>query len=219
MCHMQRNILAIALSVLVAGATANAEIIITSTFDTDVDGWAKLPGADASSSVQWISSGGNPGGFMRYNEVGAGFIDYVVAPSKFLGDRSLLYGGTFSFDITTNIISSPTNRNDQVRFLGGGLGIRRQLPNPIVGVWSYRLLELTDTGGWISEVTNAAATELEIMTVLGNLTGIHLLTDYRSGSEQPSFDNIRLYTPIPEPNSASLTVLAAAVIMRHRRRH
>jgi hypothetical protein len=54
-------------------------VYVSSTFDTDLDGWVGLDG-----SFSYQSSGGNPGGYIQfYDSAGTGFIS---APAKFLGD-------------------------------------------------------------------------------------------------------------------------------------
>jgi len=53
-----------------------------------------------------------------------------------------------------------------------------------------------------------------MLAVLGNLTGLHLLTVYRNGPEQVSYDNVTL---IPEPASVGLLVLGGAILMRRGR--
>jgi len=188
---------------------------VSSTFDTDTDGWFKLPGSDAGSSVQWVSAGGLPGGYMRYNEVGSGFLDFVAAPAKFLGNKAGYYGGTLSFDILTNTLSSPTNRDEQVMLIGGGLELRYNLPDPSpVNEWHARSLDLVETAGWINDADGQAPSQAEMQSVLGDLTALHLLTDYRNGPEGPSYDNVWL---TPEPTTAALLGLAGPLVMLRRR--
>lgn len=52
--------------------------MVTSTFDTDADGWT------FSYDHSWRSTGGNPGGYIHYIDTTADA--WVYAPSKFLGD-------------------------------------------------------------------------------------------------------------------------------------
>lgn len=62
-------IMKIVLCVLFVGATfvsnlLGSTLVIESNFDEDLDGWTKAPGSDGGSSLTWVSSGGNPGGFL-----------------------------------------------------------------------------------------------------------------------------------------------------------
>ena len=188
---------------------------VSSTFDTDTDGWFKLPGSDSGSSVDWVSTGGNPDGYMRYNEVGSGFVDFAAAPAKFLGDKSAYYGGTLSFDILTNTLSNPTNRSDQVKLIGGGIELKYELDDPSpTGQWHARSIDLIESAGWINTADNQAPDLSEMLSVLGDLTALHLLTDYRNGSETPSYDNVVL---TPEPTTAALLACVGPLMLRRRR--
>ncbi len=179
---------AIAASLLL-GASAFGSII--STFDADTEGWSKLPGSDANSSVIWVETGGNPDGYMLYNEVGAGFVDFVNAPAAFLGDLSAYYAGTLSFDIRTNTLSNPTNFSWQVELHGGGMTLGYQLSNPSpVNQWHHRNMVLTETAGWFNINTGLPPTQAEMLAVLSDVTALDLLTDYRNGPEQVSYDNV-----------------------------
>ncbi len=205
-------------SLAVFEAQAEADIIVESTFDTNVDGWQKLSGSDPASSVNWISTGGNPGGYLRYNEVGAGFEDFISAPNKFLGDKSLFYGGIFSFDRRTNVISNSLGRDNDVLFFGNGMTLRYNLPDPSVGSWTSHTIDLVETG-WFVGNTSVAPTTLEMQSVLANLTAIHLHVDFRSGAETPAYDNIRLWTSaVPEPNSLAFTCAGLLGLGLRRRR-
>ncbi|MBW2740625.1 MAG: LamG domain-containing protein, partial [Deltaproteobacteria bacterium] len=66
---------------------------VESTFDTGLEGWTGHP-----SELSWWASGGNPNGFARWGDIGAGS-KLLSAPGKFLGDWSALDGvGFISFD-------------------------------------------------------------------------------------------------------------------------
>lgn len=73
--------LILALLLLISGK-ADA-FLITSTFDTDADGWTST----VPSEVSWDSTGGNVDGYMRHED-GIGASTLLIAPSKFLGDWS-----------------------------------------------------------------------------------------------------------------------------------
>ncbi len=60
---------------------------ISSIFDTGLDGWVHKPGSIGVMS--WVPTGGNPDGYLRIADTGPASND-ALAPSKFLGDWSLL---------------------------------------------------------------------------------------------------------------------------------
>ncbi len=92
---------------------------VTSTFDTDLEGWEAV-GFNIDDSLGAILSGtvlsqqvnvgdmvhdagggafdGNPGGFARFTDVVTDPASFASAPGDFLGDLSGYTGGTFSFD-------------------------------------------------------------------------------------------------------------------------
>lgn len=193
---------------ILAAQSAAAVVIIESTFDTDLDGWTKAPGSDSGSTLTWVAEGGNPGGFLRFNEAAQGNTDRIAAPPKFLGDLSGFVGGVFSFDVGTNILSSPISNNDNVIFIGAGLTLRYDLPLPTVNTWTNFAIDLQADSGWILTSANRAPTPAEFQQVMGDLTAIRLLADFRSGAEQPYFDNIRMVA-IPEPGAGAVLALGA----------
>jgi len=218
-CQMKGLLRILLLGAAIASHTVLAALVIESTFDTDLDGWTKAPGSDNGSSLTWVAEGGNPGGFLRYNEAAQGNTDRLAAPAKFLGDRTEFIGGIFSFDVGTNILSSPIASTENVIFIGGGLSLRFDLPMPTVNTWTSFSMDLAPDAGWILASANRAPTPAEFLQVMSNLTAIHLLADFRSGTEQPYFDNIRLDS-IPEPGSFALLglgALGALLIHRNRR--
>ncbi len=60
---------------------------ITSTFDTDLDGWGQVPGE--TTSISFVSTGGNPGGYIQNSDTGP-TAGNIVAPDKFLGNWSVI---------------------------------------------------------------------------------------------------------------------------------
>ena len=192
-------------------------IIVESTFDADLDGWTKAPGSDSGSTLTWVGSGGNPGGYLRYNEAAQGSGDRVAAPAKFLGNMSAYVGGTFAMDRLTNILSNPVTANDDIRLIGGGFTLRYDLPFPGLNEWITEEVDLRHDAGWVHVGSGIAPTAGEFASVMGNLTAIHLLADFRSGVETPSFDNIRM-TGIPEPGTTALLLAGCAGLYFRRHR-
>ena len=78
-------------SIFIAGlivlTSSNVVEGITSTFDTDLEGWTLVDkyGNTAEGEIEWVDVGGNPGGFVAFTDEGndGGFIS---APSIYLGD-------------------------------------------------------------------------------------------------------------------------------------
>lgn len=200
---------------------ANVQASVLHTFDTSgqVAGYSKAPGSDASSTVTWQATGGNPGGYLRYTEATTGGEDRLALPNAFLGDKSGYYGGEFSFDhrLTGGTSYANTRLND-VEFVGGGFNLIYDLATPTLNTWLSHVLPLDDTGAWVHAGSLVPATASEILTTLSDLTAIYLHADFRLGTTEVShFDNIRM---VPEPTTwglAALGLLGLGLLRRLRR--
>lgn len=84
-------VLLMALVLMPAAASAGT---VTSTFDDGADGWT----ATEPDEVAWAPAGGNPDGYLRFEEL-SGVNTYIIAPPAFLGDWSALEGsGSLQYD-------------------------------------------------------------------------------------------------------------------------
>jgi hypothetical protein len=84
-------------AVLSYGSTAAFGInLVSSTFDTNLEMWT----GTGSGNFTFHASGGNPGGYVQYNDVsGTGGDGWLSAPAKFLGNWSALENqSTLSWD-------------------------------------------------------------------------------------------------------------------------
>ena len=117
--------------VALAGA-ANATTI-SSSFDTDLDGWTGQGGI-----LVWNSTGGNPGGFLQQNDTGNSNM-HVVAPAKFLGN---LNGFTLTVDIR-QLVGSPAGTFGGFGAIaitgGGGLTMNADLGSAALAWTTYTM--------------------------------------------------------------------------------
>jgi uncharacterized protein (TIGR03437 family) len=90
------------------GSVPPLRTVAISNFDKGLDGWSRnagpsdLPGAsqgDPNSVEVWREAGGNPGGYIRYEDAGGGMPDALVGPPKFLGNLAALTEPRFEFDM------------------------------------------------------------------------------------------------------------------------
>lgn len=204
---------------LLSAVTSVAQAGVLHTFDTSaqIAGYGKAPGSDPASTITWLATGGNPDGFLRYNEATTGGEDRMALPGAFLGDKSGYFGGELSFDHRLSGGSSYANtRLNDVEFVGGGLILQYDLPTPGLNAWVSHVIPLDASGAWINSATGLAATPSEILSALGDLTAIYLHVDFRLGGvERSDFDNIRM---VPEPASVSLALLGAIMLLLSWRR-
>jgi hypothetical protein len=195
-----------ALVVLVtAAASAIATPIVSSTFDLDDDGWivgSFLTPSGPTTAPTYVAADGNPAGHLHADDF-APWSAYH-APAKFLGDLSAAYGALLKFDIRvpgtdgvqySAVIISDGTTTLQFRGLPGIAG------------WQTYQIPLLASAGWQhstdGKTAGAAATELEIQTVLSNLQFLHINADWLTGMDYADLDNV-IITAQPEPSSMML---------------
>src|SRR3990172_704423 len=88
----------VALSLSGSFGTSQAAILVESTFDAGNEGWTvgDFFVNSGSATPTFLAAGGNPGGFIRTNDL-FGWNGYH-APAAFLGNQSAAYGGIFHVD-------------------------------------------------------------------------------------------------------------------------
>lgn len=182
-------------SLILIGKLCSAQI--TSTFDTDADGWTFF---DTSTpiTVNHQSSNGNPGGFVSvtYSASVGTTTESWFAPAKFLGNlvvRSL--GRDFKFDLQQSVAGTGSNPGiAEVRIENGGSVLVYQLPvKPAVApAWTSYSVKLDETGGWLwSTTSGSAATRSQIIQVLTNVTSIEIRGTYATNATYTSgLDNV-----------------------------
>jgi hypothetical protein len=88
---------------LFGAAAAQADIV--SMFNSDTQGWTVV--GDEVGPVTWVSSGGNPGGYVSVTDSVVGGVMYFVAPDPYFGDHSGAYGTALTFDLIQRYPDSP----------------------------------------------------------------------------------------------------------------
>lgn len=224
--------LIVLLAAMAAASSLAQAASVSSTFDTDRDGWGTaLNGGFLPTQV---ASGGNPDGHISMDDRVEGW-GYLSAPAKFA--TAALYGGSLSFDLRWTS-GSAAQFPVRAAISGGGLTLLRIFGNP-TDTWTTYSTLLADGAGWkyfsnldsdpSLAVTNAS--ETDIRTVLDHLSALYISTDYNStnvqvgGSEVTFIDNVRLDVAnqaLPEPGPLTLLALALAglglTLGRQRRR-
>jgi hypothetical protein len=179
-------------------ATAGAATV-SSVFGAGLEGWT-ISGDAASGSPYWVSSGGNPGGFIEAVDAVTGADLFWNAPAKFLGNRSAYYGGTLRFDrkVTSVNYIPPYD----VTLTGGGTSVHFALATQPGPNWTRHMITL------LPERTSPPTTEANLRSVLTNLTGIQIEGEYVNGAETDSLDNVFLTSPVPK--APKFTTVSAA---------
>ena len=100
--------LVVAVGLLSILPSATHAQLAVSTFGTDADGWVVADRSEldlhfiGTRPVIHITPGGNPGGFLQASDTTTNWW-YWRAPAKFLGDKSIAYGGSLSFDLISDM--------------------------------------------------------------------------------------------------------------------
>ncbi len=187
------------LSFITLAFTASAQI--TSTFDTDADGWtASHIGATAATSTHQ-GAGGNPGGYLSVapptsgGTVNTSFTWYWNAPSKFFGNFDLSFGSNFKVDLQQSVAGTDNTQSDIIIYSGGN-SIHFNFPTkPAVSpAWTSYNIALDETAGWRwNSVGGALALKPQIKIVLANITGIRIRCKYiNSAGYTSGIDNVTI---------------------------
>lgn len=184
--------------------------IAISTFDADRDGWTVQ--GDAPATPNWVSTGGNPGGYIMSTDDTVGGIWYWEAPFQYLGDVTAAFDGTLSYDLRQSDISEPFDSSDVI--LSNGI-ITISLDHSHPGTeWTSYLVPLNSTANWrLGDENGPIASDQDIFTVLGNLQSLRIRGEYRVGPDFGGLDNVIM---TPEPTSFVLLVVLSGVLIRRR---
>ncbi|MDQ1712650.1 MAG: hypothetical protein QOE45_2100 [Frankiaceae bacterium] len=177
-----------------AGATQ-----IASVFNTGLEGWT-VSGDAASGSPYWVSTGGNPGGYMQAVDAATGADLLWNAPAKFLGNQGAYYGGKLRFDReVTSVNYIPAY---DVTLTGAGTSVHFALATQPATTWTRHTITL------LASKTSPPTTEANFRAVLGNLTGLQIEAEYVNGNETDSLDNVVMTTPVPAAPKFTSTAAA-----------
>lgn len=201
-------------AVLAVGAPAHA---MTSTFTTGDEGWTT--DSNGNEPVVW-----NDIGFIDVHDKTNDWA-YLKAPASFLAP--IAAGGSFRFDLRHEV-GEGEGRNYGVRVAlsGAGTTLIAALDTP-TDVWTTYVFPLTEGAGWRSfdspqrDYTNQASlADLALLnTVLGDLSGVYIATDYTNGNrdnfriDRTFIDNVQLLAaPVPEPDTWHMLLAGAAML-------
>ncbi|MCX6133774.1 MAG: T9SS type A sorting domain-containing protein [Ignavibacteriales bacterium] len=178
----------VVLALMLTVGNLAAQTTVTSTFDTNTDGWIV---EGLAGGPTYMAAGGNPGGYI-YGEDAGGDDWYFKAPTKFLGNQSFSYGGSLSFDLRQYYTSSQYDIEDII-IEGGGLRLVFDTPNNPATTWTHYQVSLLETAGWKkTSLSGTAPTAAELKTVLGSITRLLIRGEYQNGTDKCDLDNVIL---------------------------
>jgi hypothetical protein len=183
---MRRNAFLLAFLAILLLGRLPAYGQVSTTFDTDLDGW-KING---DNSAVWQATGGNPGGCLDVNDNVSGDMNWAIAPRKFHGD----WGGfaltdSICFDIYEVNTSGGAWVTVEHIWIEGPLGrawaVDPGLPSPPPSATWLTAKFAIDPAHW-----NVVSGTWE--GLLSNVTSVRIFAEWVSGGETTWLDNIRL---------------------------
>ncbi|MEO7310883.1 MAG: laminin B domain-containing protein [Chitinophagaceae bacterium] len=164
---------------------------VTSTFDTNNDGW-RVTGDATSSTPQYFSTNGNPGGYVSSTDAATGGVWYWSAPAKFLGNQASAFGKMLQFDLKQSSLSNQFNAADII-IIGSGDTIVLDLAQNPLTTWTHYNVPLNTGLGWrMNALAGSLATDEAIQNILMNISSLRIRGEYVSGSDRGDLDNVVL---------------------------
>ncbi len=161
----------------------------SSTFEVDDEGWTIGNNGTATMPTS-NRSGGNPDGNLCGQDMADGDIWYFVAPTKYLGNASSVYGKRLTFDLKQGTIYNQIRGRDVV-LNGGGLAIIFNFRATPGLDWTPYSIRLDDASGWELDGQAMPATESDLRTVLGSLTSLRIRGEFYDGPlDTACLDNV-----------------------------
>ena len=193
--------------------------LAVSTFDVDAEGWT-VTGDAISAIPNYVSSGGNPGGYISATDNESGGIWYWQAPAKFLGNISEAYGQTLRFELRQSALTQQRDDNDVVLKGPGGTFYYNTPYNP-GKTWTSYAVVLSETSGW-TKSDGSIPTEAEMKALLSNVDTLRIRGEYRSASDTGDIDNVvlegvktpvaQLLTPVNGATTGPAALALAAAV-------
>ncbi len=206
-----------AFALLAAVSAAFAQADITSTFDTDAQGWR---GANVDTTtlattygdLTWAS------GHVEGAEFASGLF-LLAAPAAYLGDLRAYSGGTLSFrlaDATSNGVAYPSV------LIRSGASLMYYKGNATVpGVTLTPFQVSFEPSGWrvgFFGESDPAPTATQFQAALASVTDFGLNADWTSNTpDRVMLDDVRLASPVPEPTTLAALGLGLLAARRWRR--
>jgi hypothetical protein len=192
---------------------SHAVIGQTTDFTIGPEGWRIVdvpfpsgpydPITGGSLTPTWLPASGNPGAAIESTDRAGVPVSYFQAPAEYLGDKSAIYGGSFSYDLNSSAGGPGLGMADVV-LAGGGLTLIADAgAQPAVNTWTHYSVSMSEAG-WTKE-GGGTPTTAEFQSVLGNITAIRIRAEYYDTAVS-RLDNV---TTVPEPGVSALLLGAA----------
>jgi gliding motility-associated-like protein len=195
--------------------TMGAYAQITSTFNTDTEGWTCSDNnLNDAQTVNYFSTGGNPGGYVSATKTSTSQPYYWTSPANFGGNIAYFsYGQDLSFDIQVNYAGSfHFGTGDvQIRTVSGSVLVYTLPSFPAQSpAWSTFTIRLDETADWkVGSTTGPLATQAQMLQYLTSVHSFRIGLNYRSGvtAFTGAIDNVVLNqrSVLTPPSVSSIT--------------
>jgi gliding motility-associated-like protein len=174
---------------------------ITSTFDSDAEGWTAAHTGGTAATFNHQVTGGNPNGFVSVapptagGSVNTSFTWYWNAPNTFFGNYDFSYGSNLKLDLQQSVAGTDNTQSDIIIYSGSNTLHFNFANKPAVSpAWTSYTVALDETAGWRwGSVGGALALKAQIKIVLANITGIRIRCKYSNTTGYTSgIDNVTL---------------------------
>lgn len=164
-----------------------AQAALVSAFDSNKEGWTMTGDV---SSYTYSSSGGNPGGYIRYVDAATGSIVYFNSPNSWDGNWTGYIGGNLSFDLKLISGSGPFGSQTDIIITGPSLTVSKTFLTALPSTnWSHYEVSLT--------AASFGATPANFANVMANVTSLRIRGEFINGNESEGLDNVMVTTPLP----------------------
>ena len=190
---------------------------ITSTFNSGTDGWT-APNS-VTGSFTWVSTGGNPGGFVRATDppsAAAPIMWTFNSPAAYDGNLTAYYNGTLQFDLQQGALRAAVTTVDVTlqssSFVLSYTAVPTVYPAVAPG-WTTYTIELNELSGRWKDSFGANATPAEFNTLLATVTLITIRGRYGTSSlTTGGLDNVILQQFYVSSQPTGATVCDGTVV-------
>ncbi len=181
---------------LATGAIATSAEAQNFAFNANVSGWLvynisyigePLNNPEAVASPAFDPRNGLPSGSLRVADLTSE--TWIGATTAVAGDKSSLFGtSSVSFDVLYRFTDRDTYA--AIALYGGGLTVYQAHEPPELDVWLHWDYPLV-VGSWhVGSIFGPLATESDMLVVLGDLQGVFIHTEWKTGPDDTNVDNI-----------------------------
>ncbi|WP_394351669.1 laminin B domain-containing protein [Lunatibacter salilacus] len=174
------------------------EIVISSGFSADADGWTIVGDAQGGSNIVASYSpfeGLDDSGYIYAEDRVTGGVWCFSAPEKFRGNKSEYYGGTMSFWLIQKSNMRNQFKAKDIIIRNGTKEIYLYHSEYSGLTWTKFEVEISEAGVWLIG-NDRVATKIEIEEVLANITAFRIRGEFEYGPDTGGLDKFELKLPL-----------------------